>query len=69
MLCVCLCRNSGTSLYIKGKTENLRAISDDKVRLSIDHKGLDVIGFAYLQDVDVLDLDEFIGGGVAFVNV
>lgn len=53
----------------QGKTANLRAVSNDKERLSVDHEGLYVVGFANLQDVNVLDFDEFVGGGVTFVNV
>ena len=52
-----------------GKDANLRAVSDDKERLSVDQECLDVVRFANLQDVDVLDLDELVGGGVTFVNV
>lgn len=48
---------------------NLRAVSDDEERVSVDHEGLDVVGFADFQDVNVLDLDELAGGGVVLVNV
>lgn len=53
----------------KAKVAHLRAVGDDKERLSVDHERLDVVRFANLQDVNVLDLDELVGGGVTFVNV
>lgn len=53
----------------KAKEANLRAVGDDEERLPVDHERLDVVWFANLQDVDVLDLDELVGGGVPFVNV
>lgn len=48
---------------------DLRAVRDDKERLSFDHERLDVVRFANLQDVNVLDLDELVGCGITFVNV
>lgn len=59
------------ALFKTGVTEELylRAVGNDKERFSVDHKCLDVIGFADPQDVDVLDLDELVGRGVPFVNV
>lgn len=48
---------------------DLRAVRDDKERLSFDHERLNVVRFANLQDVNVLDLDEFVGCSVTFVNV
>lgn len=63
---------SGKQKAAKRKTKihpNLRAVSNDKERFSINHKCLDVIWFANPQDVDVLDLDELVGRGVTFVNV
>ncbi len=53
----------------KAKAANLRAVSNDKERLSVDHERLNVVRLPNLQDVDVLDLDELVGGGVTFVNV
>lgn len=62
-----------SNVITSGTFENeqfyLRAVSDDKERLSVDNERLDVVGFANLQDVDVLDLDEPVGGGVALVDV
>lgn len=54
---------------VRGKAAHLRAVSDDEERLSIDLEGLDVIGFANLQNVNILDLDELVGRDVTFVNV
>lgn len=53
----------------KQKQPNLGAVGDDEERLAVDHECLDVVGFADLQDVDVLDLDELVGGRVALVDV
>lgn len=62
-------RGTGQDRTGQDRTGYLGAIRDDKERLPVDHKGLDVVGFADFQDVDVLDLDEFVGGNVPLVNM
>lgn len=54
-------RPKGLSSIKQAKVADLRAVSDDKERLSVDHECLDIVRFANLKDVNVLDLDELVG--------
>lgn len=54
---------------VDGGGTGLGAVCYDKEGLSIDAERLDIVGFADFEDVDALELDEFVGRGVALVDV
>ena len=54
---------------VDGGGTGLGAVRYDEERFSVDAESLDVVGFADSEDVDALELDELVGGGVAFVDV
>lgn len=47
----------------------LGAVCDDEEGFSINAEGLNIIWFADFQDVDALELDEFVGRGVTLIDV
>lgn len=54
---------------IDGGRAGLGAVGDDEEGFSVYAEGLDIVGFTYFEDVDVLDLDEFVGRDVTLVDV
>ncbi len=54
---------------VDGGGTSLGAVCYNEEGLSIDAERLDIVGFADFEDVDALELDEFVGRGVALVDV
>lgn len=54
---------------VNGSGTGLGAVCYDEEGFSIDAECLDIVWFADFQDVDALELDEFVGRGVTFIDV
>lgn len=54
---------------IDGGGSGLGAVRYDEEGFAVDAERLNVVWFADFEDVDALELDEFVGGGVALVDV
>lgn len=54
---------------VDGGGTSLGAIRYHKEGFSIDAECLDIIGFTDFEDVDALELDEFVGRGVTLIDV
>lgn len=54
---------------VDGGGTGLGAVRYHKEGLAIDAERLDIVWFADFKDVDALELDEFVGGGVALIDV